>query len=198
MVRKIIGDQRDLGVAARLIGEAIEQPGEAVHAVAPAPLGGPFENSTVVAAHRSDTVHEANLNGNGCSQLRENCCRCVSQRCGFLAFALPAMATATFSVGAPAQAAAPSPVARRRSSRSNAEACSRSAHARSATGGKALTILAIGSSSTEGVGASSQATRPIPPACRRCSSKSWPKHAGNEIVNAGIGGETAPADARAA
>ncbi len=87
----------------------------------------------------------------------------------FLAFALPAIA-ATFSVGAPAQAASFScretPIVR-----SNAALAPLSAKV---SQGKALTILAIGSSSTEGVGASAK-DKTYPARLQALLAKSWPK-----------------------
>lgn len=56
--------------------------------------------------------------------------------------------------------------------------------------GRPLSILAIGSSSTEGVGASAK-DRTYPARLQALLAKSWPTSR-IEIVNAGIGGETAP------
>lgn len=56
--------------------------------------------------------------------------------------------------------------------------------------GRPLTILAIGSSSTEGIGASAK-DRTYPARLQTLLAKAWPKSR-IEIVNAGIGGETAP------
>jgi len=56
--------------------------------------------------------------------------------------------------------------------------------------GRPLAILAIGSSSTEGVGASTK-DRTYPARLQALLAKAWPKSR-TEIVNAGIGGETAP------
>lgn len=55
--------------------------------------------------------------------------------------------------------------------------------------GKPLAILAIGSSSTEGIGASAK-DKTYPARLQALLAKSWPKSQ-VEIVNAGIGGETA-------
>lgn len=103
----------------------------------------------------------------------------------FLAFALPAIA-ATVSVGAPAQAASFScretPIVR-----SNAALAPLSVKV---SQGQALTILAIGSSSTEGIGASTK-DKTYPARLQALLGKAWPKSQ-VEIVNAGIGGETAP------
>lgn len=56
--------------------------------------------------------------------------------------------------------------------------------------GRPLTILAIGSSSTEGIGASAK-DKTYPARLQALLGKSWAKSK-IEIVNAGIGGETAP------
>jgi lysophospholipase L1-like esterase len=56
--------------------------------------------------------------------------------------------------------------------------------------GRPLTILAIGSSSTQGVGASAR-EKTYPARLQALLGKAWPKSR-IEIVNAGIGGETAP------
>lgn len=56
--------------------------------------------------------------------------------------------------------------------------------------GRPLSILAIGSSSTEGVGASAK-DRTYPARLQALLAKAWPTSQ-IEIVNAGIGGETAP------
>ncbi len=56
--------------------------------------------------------------------------------------------------------------------------------------GRNLAILAIGSSSTEGVGASAK-DRTYPARLQALLRQAWP-NTGIEIVNAGIGGETAP------
>jgi acyl-CoA thioesterase-1 len=99
--------------------------------------------------------------------------------------ALPAIA-ATLSAGAPAQAASFScreaPIMR--SSATIAPLSSKVAQ------GQPLAILAIGSSSTEGVGASAK-DRTYPARLQALLAKAWPKSQ-IEIVNAGIGGETAP------
>lgn len=99
--------------------------------------------------------------------------------------ALPVIAAA-LSVGAPAQAASFScretPIVR-----SNATLAPLSAKVAQ---GQSLAILAIGSSSTEGVGASAR-DKTYPARLQALLAKSWPKSQ-VEIVNAGIGGETAP------
>ena len=99
--------------------------------------------------------------------------------------ALPVIA-ATLSAGAPAQAASFScretPIVR-----SNATLAPLSAKVAQ---GQPLAILAIGSSSTEGVGASAK-DRTYPARLQALLAKAWPKSR-IEIVNAGIGGETAP------
>lgn len=99
--------------------------------------------------------------------------------------ALPVIA-AVLSVGAAAQAAGFScretPILR-----SNATLASLSAKVAQ---GQPLTILAIGSSSTEGVGASAK-DKTYPARLQALLGRSWPKSQ-IEIVNAGIGGETAP------
>lgn len=99
--------------------------------------------------------------------------------------ALPVIA-ATLSVGAPAQAASFScretPIVR-----SNSALAPLSAKIAQ---GQPLAILAIGSSSTEGIGASAK-DRTYPARLQALLAKSWPKSQ-IEIVNAGIGGETAP------
>lgn len=99
--------------------------------------------------------------------------------------ALPVIA-ATLSVGAPAQAASFScretPIVR-----SNVALAPLSAKIAQ---GQPLAILAIGSSSTEGVGASAT-DRTYPARLQALLTKAWPKSK-IEIVNAGIGGETAP------
>lgn len=56
--------------------------------------------------------------------------------------------------------------------------------------GRPLAILAIGSSSTEGIGASAK-DKTYPARLQALLAKAWPKSR-IEIVNAGIGGETAP------
>ena len=56
--------------------------------------------------------------------------------------------------------------------------------------GQPLAILAIGSSTTEGIGASEKA-RTYPARLQALLGKAWPKTK-IEMVNAGIGGETAP------
>jgi lysophospholipase L1-like esterase len=56
--------------------------------------------------------------------------------------------------------------------------------------GPSLTILAIGSSSTEGIGASAK-DKTYPARLKALLGKAWP-NLPIEIVNAGIGGETAP------
>jgi acyl-CoA thioesterase-1 len=56
--------------------------------------------------------------------------------------------------------------------------------------GRPVTILAIGSSSTEGVGASASA-RSYPAQLEQILQKRWPR-AHVTVVNAGVGGETAP------
>jgi len=56
--------------------------------------------------------------------------------------------------------------------------------------GRPLSILAIGSSSTQGVGASAK-DRTYPARLQAFLAKAWPKSS-IEIANAGIGGETAP------
>lgn len=99
--------------------------------------------------------------------------------------ALPVIA-ATLSAGAPAQAASFScretPIMR-----ANATLAPLSTKVAQ---GQSLAILAIGSSSTEGVGASTK-DRTYPARLQALLSKAWPKSQ-IEIVNAGIGGETAP------
>lgn len=99
--------------------------------------------------------------------------------------ALPVIAAA-LSVGAPAQAAGFScretPIVR-----SNATLAPLSTKVAQ---GQSLAILAIGSSSTEGVGASAK-DRTYPARLQALLTKAWPKSR-IEIVNAGIGGETAP------
>lgn len=99
--------------------------------------------------------------------------------------ALPVIA-ATLSAGAPAQAASFScretPIMR--SSATLAPLSTKVAQ------GQSLAILAIGSSSTEGVGASAK-DRTYPARLQALLAKAWPKSQ-VEIVNAGIGGETAP------
>jgi len=62
--------------------------------------------------------------------------------------------------------------------------------ARAIRHGKALTIVAIGSSSTEGVGASDQA-HTYPARLAEELRHRWP-HLGVTVVNKGIGGDTAP------
>ncbi len=99
--------------------------------------------------------------------------------------ALPVIA-ATLSAGTPAQAASFScreaPIMR--SSATLAPLSTK------ASQGQSLAILAIGSSSTEGVGASAK-DRTYPARLQALLAKAWPKSQ-VEIVNAGIGGETAP------
>ncbi|MFJ5368548.1 SGNH/GDSL hydrolase family protein [Bosea sp. CER48] len=99
--------------------------------------------------------------------------------------ALPVIA-ATLSAGAPAQAASFScretPIVR-----SNATLAPLSAKIAQ---GQSLAILAIGSSSTEGIGASAK-DKTYPARLQALLGKAWPKSQ-IEIVNAGIGGETAP------
>lgn len=99
--------------------------------------------------------------------------------------ALPVIAAA-LSVGAPALAAGFScretPIMR-----SNATLAPLSTKVAQ---GQTLAILAIGSSSTEGVGASAK-DRTYPARLQALLAKAWPKSK-IEIVNAGIGGETAP------
>ena len=99
--------------------------------------------------------------------------------------ALPVIA-ATLSAGAPAQAAGFScretPIVR-----SNATLAPLSAKLAE---GRPLAILAIGSSSTEGIGASAK-DKTYPARLQALLAKAWPKSE-IEIVNAGIGGETAP------
>jgi len=99
--------------------------------------------------------------------------------------ALPVIA-ATLSVGTAAQAAGFScretPIMR-----SNATLAPLSAKVAQ---GQPLAILAIGSSSTEGVGASAK-DKTYPARLQALLAKTWPKSP-TEIVNAGIGGETAP------
>jgi acyl-CoA thioesterase-1 len=56
--------------------------------------------------------------------------------------------------------------------------------------GRSLAILAIGSSSTEGIGASAK-DKTYPARLKSLLGKAWPNLA-VDIVNAGIGGETAP------
>ncbi|CAM5771592.1 SGNH/GDSL hydrolase family protein [Bosea minatitlanensis] len=93
---------------------------------------------------------------------------------------------ATLSAGAPAQAAGFScretPIVQSHATLAPlAEAVAR---------GRPLAILAIGSSSTEGIGASAR-DRTYPARLQALLGKAWPKSK-IEIVNAGIGGETAP------
>lgn len=99
--------------------------------------------------------------------------------------ALPAIA-ATLFAGAPAQASGFScretPIVRSNSTLAPL--------ATKVTQGQALAILAIGSSSTEGVGASAR-DKTYPARLQALLGKAWPKSQ-IEIVNAGIGGETAP------
>ena len=99
--------------------------------------------------------------------------------------ALPVIA-AVLSVGASAQAASFScretPIVR-----SNAALAPLSVKIAQ---GQPLAILAIGSSSTEGVGASAK-DRTYPARLQALLAKAWPRSQ-VEIVNAGIGGETAP------
>ncbi|MGF7051757.1 lysophospholipase L1-like esterase [Bosea sp. OAE752] len=100
--------------------------------------------------------------------------------------ALPAVIAATLSVGAPAQAAG-------FSCRETPIVQSRAVLAPLAdkvAQGRPLTILAIGSSSTEGIGASAK-DKTYPARLQALLGKAWSK-APVEIVNAGIGGETAP------
>jgi lysophospholipase L1-like esterase len=99
--------------------------------------------------------------------------------------ALP-VAAATLSAGFPAQAAGFScretPIVQ-----TNATLATLSARVAQ---GQPLTILAIGSSSTQGIGASAR-DKTYPARLEALLAKAWPMSR-IEIVNAGIGGETAP------
>lgn len=99
--------------------------------------------------------------------------------------ALPALA-ATLTIGTAAQAAGFScretPIVR-----SNAAL---GTIGKRVAQGQPLSILAIGSSSTEGIGATAK-DKTYPARLQALLGKAWPKSR-IEIVNAGIGGETAP------
>jgi len=133
----------------------------------------------LLASHRSDTVHEANLNG--CLIVRRDMPMRPAMR--FLASAVIA---ATLCAGLAAQAAGFScretPIVQSRALLTPLS--------EKVAQGRPLAILAIGSSSTEGVGASTK-DRTYPARLQALLAKAWPKSR-TEIVNAGIGGETAP------
>lgn len=100
--------------------------------------------------------------------------------------ALPAVIAATLSVGTAAQAAS---FACRETPIVQTHAVLTPLVQKIAQG-RPIAILAIGSSSTEGVGASAK-EKTYPARLQTLLGKAWPKSK-IEIVNAGIGGETAP------